>query len=168
MRRGITLVETVISVVVVGVMLSAAISAAGMASTQGVIIVQREQAMLLAGQIMSEIQGKAYEDPDGGVVMGLEADELLAVTRAVFDDVDDYDGWEDSPPVDAGGVALAGGTGFRRSVEVREAGASIAGATAASSVKQVRVRVFFGSRLAAELVAYRTAEGAPAIDGSGS
>ncbi len=163
--RGISLVETVISMIIVGVMLSAALTAAGTARTQGVSVAHHTQAMLLAEQLMSEIQSRAYEDPDGSPVLGREGED--GATRSAFDDVDDYDGWIGEPPVDADGSIVNGGESYARFVEVDPVDPSALGTTRGSDsgVKRIRVGVSLGGRVIAELVAYRTTDGVPALSG---
>jgi len=54
--------------------------------------------------------------PDGAL-LGLETGELLT-DRTTFDDVDDFDGYAESPLRDADGDAISGFTGWERRVDV--------------------------------------------------
>ena len=58
----------------------------------------------LARDLMDEILGKGFDDPDGGATFGPEEAE----PRRNFDDVDDYDGWSKTPPQDVDGVSYNG------------------------------------------------------------
>jgi Tfp pilus assembly protein PilV len=63
----------------------------------------------LARDMMDEIYGKAFEDPDGAVgSFGTEE----SLPRSNYDDVDDYDVWSQSPPVDVNGTAYNGAGGM--------------------------------------------------------
>ncbi|MFH0811676.1 MAG: hypothetical protein V2A69_02400 [Pseudomonadota bacterium] len=75
-------------------------------------------ALLLAKQMMEEIQTKAYEDPNQTPLFGLEGGE--ASPRVNFDDIDDYDNWDQSPPQypDGNSVTIQNNTDFRRTVVV--------------------------------------------------
>jgi hypothetical protein len=66
---------------------------------------------------MSEIVSQDYSDPTVSGLWGPELTEGLT-GRTAFDDVDDYSGFSESPPKDRSGVAMAGWTGWRRSVAV--------------------------------------------------
>ena len=112
-----TIVEAVISTIIVAVMFVAALSTVG-ASRR----VQQQTTVAVAGRqlaesLLSEILRYSYADPNGSPVFGLETGESAA-TRADFDDVDDYDGWSSSPPVAKDGTALANASGWTRTVAV--------------------------------------------------
>ncbi len=70
----------------------------------------------LADDLMAEILTKAYRDPDGSAVFGLESGE--AAPRNNFDDVDDFNGWNEKPPKAADGATLSDRTKWRRRVTV--------------------------------------------------
>ena len=75
-----------------------------------------------AKQMMEEIQSKAFEDPDQTPLFSSEGGETPP--RSNFDDVDDYDNWDRSPPRYPNGDLLNGMGGrpdygdFRRKVTV--------------------------------------------------
>ncbi len=108
-RRGLTLVECVLSVVIVSVMVVAALRATGSVARTMVVQQNRSQAMALARQLMSEIAQQAYVDPGSTPVFGPEAGE----SRPTFDDVDDYNGLYDSPPKSRSNAALVGFSTWR-------------------------------------------------------
>lgn len=64
----------------------------------------------LARELISEILQANYADPNG---------TSTGETRATFDDVSDYNGLAESPPVQRSGTALSGFTGWRRAATVR-------------------------------------------------
>lgn len=63
------------------------------------------------------VYGKVTIDVGGTNYIGTETGEGTS-TRADFDDVDDYDGWTASPPVERDGTAVAGYDGWTRNVTV--------------------------------------------------
>ena len=114
-----TLVEAIVSIVIVGVMLVAALNTVAASQTTQRKMSDRNRAMLLAQDLMSEILRQPYEDPDYAPgSFGLGADEVGDGSRALWEDVDDYDGWKASPPQQKDGTLLAGFDGWTRGVVV--------------------------------------------------
>ena len=141
-----------VSVVLVGAMnvLGAAVS--GRTKTANAV-----RAQLLAQQLMAEIQSAAYVDAGLLPVFGpelLEADG----TRNNFDDVDDYNGWDRSPPESRNGAPLANSTGWRRTVVVERVDplAPLSPAPTDKGLKRITVTVYQGATVAARLVALRS------------
>ena len=118
-RRGLTLVEAVVSVAIVGVMLTAALYALGGVAKARRVQIDDREGRNLAQQLLSEILQAAYTDPEfpESLGFGLEPDESWH-TRADFDDVDDYAFWKASPPQAKDGAALPGYEGWRRAARV--------------------------------------------------
>ncbi|HNQ23603.1 MAG TPA: hypothetical protein PKK06_10965 [Phycisphaerae bacterium] len=113
------MVEVTVSLVVVGVALVAVLNTVGAARMGLKRIGDRSRAVLLAQDLMTEILQQAYEDPSLPVgSFGLEADEVGTGTRALWDDVDDYHGWQSAPPRDKSGNPLTGFERWRRHVAV--------------------------------------------------
>lgn len=114
-RRAFTLLEATLSIVIVAVMLCAAMS---LISAYGRTRSSRQdlgRAMLLAQQLMSEIVQCSYADPTtGSTTFGPESGE----TRANYNDVDDYNGLNESPPATRSGTLIPGYAGWSRSVQV--------------------------------------------------
>jgi MSHA pilin protein MshD len=86
-QRGATLVELVISIVIVSVAIAGVMLAYTRSVTASADPVILEQAVAVAEAYMEEITLKSFADPDG-------ADG--EANRADFDDVDDYHGLADS------------------------------------------------------------------------
>ena len=114
---GFTIVEAVISTVIVAVMLVAALSAAGASRVIQYKVSLHNRGRLLAERLLAEIVGQAYEDPNAPVVFGPESGEQTTV-RSDFDDVDDYHGWSENPPTDKDGSAIPQTDGWQRVVTV--------------------------------------------------
>lgn len=68
----------------------------------------------MARQLMDEIAGCQYSDPDGGTAyqmpLGPNAGESSSAGRT-FDDIDDYNGLVDQPPSDRWGIPLGNDNG---------------------------------------------------------
>ncbi len=117
--RALSMVEAVVSIVIVGVMLVAALNAVG-----GSMMTQKKMGdhtlgELLAQDLLSEILSQEYEDPDlppGS--FGTGAAEAATGNRSLYDDVDDYHNWSASPPQKKDGSVIPGLSNWRRTVLV--------------------------------------------------
>lgn len=117
--RGVTLVEVLLATVVVGVMMAGAIatvSASQRAAKSGSDTLFAQQ---LAQDLLEEIMRQAYSDStDTAAVNGPTASESATGNRSLFNDVNDYKSWSETPPVQKDGSAIAGSGGLTRSVVV--------------------------------------------------
>lgn len=96
-QSGVTLVELLISIVIVAVAASAVLATLAMTTGSSADPMVRRQATSIAEAYLEEILLKSFADPDG--VDG-------EATRAAFDDVDDYDGLSDAGARDQFGNAI--------------------------------------------------------------
>lgn len=99
--RAFSLVEAVISTVIVATMFAAAITAAGVAARDRRIQAEQRTGEALARMLMSEIMAQRYADPGGGTILGLDANKLTD-SRTTWTDVDDYTGLYERPRLRAG------------------------------------------------------------------
>ncbi len=152
------MVEATIASVIVGLLMVAAVSAAGRAARTGSIIADRVAGGLHAAALMTEILQQAYIDPGAGPVFGPEADENPA-TRRDFDDVDDYHGWNAGPPQNKAGAVLSGLDGWEESVAVAwcQPDNPMTNAGSDLGVKRITVTVRRRGAEVASLTALRTA-----------
>lgn len=167
-RAGLTLVEVVISIVLVGIMLVAAINTLGVAKGGQRLIYDERRANQLAEDLMAEILAQPYADEtvlasiqqavlvNGSaydVVLGPESGEAKG-SRALFDDVDDYNGWSASPPQARDGTKLAEFAAYTRSVKIELTKASDVTATTSreEGARRVTVTVSRGGARVAQLV----------------
>jgi hypothetical protein len=157
MRTGLSLVEVVISTMLVGTILIGAMKCVG-----GVIRGRRQtadsvQARRFVDQLMAEILENDYQEPLGVPVFGCESGESGTV-RTDWDDVDDYHLWTASPLEDKSGNALANSAGWQRDVLVEWVDPSNPATTvgADQGVKRVTVTVQRNGEVVAKEVALRS------------
>ena len=115
--RAFTLVEVVLTILIVGVGLVASVRALPVLLQVSTASQEQMVAQQLAADLLAEIAMLPYEDPDGSAVFGREPGEA-ANNRSDFDDIDDYDGWKKSPPQKKDGSTEPGCDGYTRSVIV--------------------------------------------------
>lgn len=142
LRRGFTLIEAAVASVIVSVMLTAALSTAAAARIREQKAIDRQRGLFLAQSMMSEIMDKLYVDPGPLPLFGPEAAELLQ-PRSVYNDVDDFNGLNDTPPSYANGTAIAGYSRWSRVVKVEYVTAANLGTVSSSDtgLKKITVTV---------------------------
>lgn len=96
--QGFTLIELIVAMVVISVALVGVMSVINYTTLHSADPVLRHQAIAIAEAYMEEISLKNYSDPD---VDG-------EASRALYDDVDDYNGLTDNGARDQNGNAIAG------------------------------------------------------------
>ncbi len=173
LRRGMTLAECVICVVLVGVALVAALDTVGAAKSGLRQVNDRRCGHQLAQALMEEILQQAYADPAdltaitaavyasgqyNAAVLGLETGEEVPGDRSLFDDVDDYDGWSASPPQDRDGTEMDHLPSWRREVTVEWMQPNNFRVTSPKErgVKRITVTAYAGDVPRAELIAFVT------------
>jgi hypothetical protein len=116
--RALGLAEAVVAVFVVSLALVAALQAAGGATVAQARAAERTRARLLADALLGEILTLEYEDPAAPAkLFGPEAGES-ATSRTNYNDVDDFNGWVESPPRDRSGAEMPNLAGWSRDVRV--------------------------------------------------
>ena len=143
-NRGFTLVELVISIVVVSVALGGVLMAINYTVTHSADPMLQHQAVAIAESYLEEILLKPFTDPDGVDSEG---------SRVLFDDVDDYNGLNDSGARDQTGTAITGLTNYTVAVTVTST--ALNGIGAADS-KQITVTVSHPVGFNISLTGYRT------------
>jgi len=154
---GISMVEATISIVIVGTMVVAGLSAVGASARVQQRMTDSGRGFMLAQQLMSEIMQQSYEEPVDTRAFGRELTEGAA-SRANYDDVDDYYDWSASPPENKDGTAISGLDDWSRSVVVEWVSAGDLSLVSGSDtgVKRITVTVEHNDVPAAQLVAVRT------------
>jgi type II secretory pathway pseudopilin PulG len=156
-REAFSLLETVVSSVLVGVLLVAVLKTMGASVVAQYQTGERAQAALLADGLIAEIAAMDYENPDGMPTFGLESGEQPC-QKATFDDVDDFDGWTETPPQFADGTAMPDLAGWTRTVQiarVHDHDLAIE-ENAETGVKRITVTVRHNGRNVAKRIAYRS------------
>jgi MSHA pilin protein MshD len=117
-RRGFGMAEVVVSTAIVGVMIVAALDAAGMVARTQRLNADRLTGPGLARDLFAEIMSLPYVDPQtGSSTIGVDTGESSA-SRSTFDDVDDYHGWSSTNAVAKNGTTRSGYTGWAQAVTV--------------------------------------------------
>lgn len=119
-RRAFTMMEVVLGVLLVGFVLAATIQLVGPTARSTQTAGDEVIAAMLADELIDEIASKYYYDPDAdGGVLGPGSAEKAVGNRNAFDDVDDFDGWSETPQTTTG-TKLTGLSGtWVRSVSVK-------------------------------------------------
>lgn len=128
-QRGMTLVELVIAIVIIGIAAAALYSAMASLVGRSADPMLRQQSLLLAEAYLEEILAQAYADPGAAACS----------QRACFDDVLDYHNLDEQPPQDARGAVLNQLAGYRVRVSVSDS--SLAAGAASVAARYVEVRV---------------------------
>ncbi len=156
-RPGFSLIEASISVLLVGVLFVAAMNLVGASKFGQYKTADRQRGNHLAQALMTEILQQSYEEPVDTVNFGRESSESGG-SRTDWDDVDDYDGWSGSPPVNRDGSAIANLDSWERRVTVERVSSvntQIVSMTE-TGVKKITVTALHNDMPAASLVAIRT------------
>lgn len=141
-RRGFTLMEMIIAMVVIGVGLGGILTAFDATVKRSTDPLVRKQLLVVAEEMQEEIFLKPYA-PGGGTISGCN--------RSQADDIADYAGYSDQPVCDIDGVAVPGLEDYRVSVAVSD---TTLGAPAVAA-KRIEVRVTRGGE-SLTLIGWRT------------
>jgi hypothetical protein len=155
-RLGLTIIEVVVAMMVVSSMLIASLYA--VAASRTTLMRARDRALgaELADDLLGFVYRLPYKSPSGSI-LGIELGNLLA-DKTTLDDVDDFDGYQEKPPVYANGTVMPGLAEWTRKVRVQFV--DIADPTVVvggdSGVKRITVTVERWSVEVARRVALRT------------
>ena len=144
-ERGATLIELVISIVVIAIAASAVLGLLSRTVGRSADAMVLSQAVAIAEAYLEEISLKAYADPDG-----IDGETL----RPAFDDVDDYHGLVDNGARDQFGTALAPLAQYTVTVTVA-ASTALAGVPGADA-ERIDVRVTYPGNGTVALTGYKT------------
>ncbi len=143
-ERGVTLIELVISIVVIAIAAGAVLGVLSRSVGRSADAMVLSQAVAIAEAYLEEITLKPFADPDG------VDDEA---NRTAFDDVDDYNGLVDVGARDQFGTALGALSRYTVTVMVTPSTAltSVPGADA----ERIDVRVTYPPNVTVALTGYR-------------
>jgi MSHA pilin protein MshD len=144
-ERGATLIELIISIVVIAIAASAVLGLLSSTVGRSADAMVLSQAVAIAEAYLEEISLKSFADPDG--VDG-------EASRPSFDDVDDYDGLVDNGARDQFGTALAPLAQYTVAVTVAPS-VALAGVPGAD-VERIDVVVTYPGNGTVALTGYKT------------
>lgn len=159
---GVSLVELIVFIVIVSVAVVGLLSVLNLTAAKSSDPVLRKQALALAEATMEEVLAKYYKNDAVDSVgctptttpiscrLPTSSTATVAVDRANYNDVDDYNGWDLSPPYQQDGTALTILTGYTVKIDV------VADTLNTVAVKKVTVTVTAAGGEAITLVGYRT------------
>lgn len=168
-RCGLSLIEVVVSTLLIGFLTVASLKAVGAVYRTRNAADGSHDGMQLARDLMTEILSVRYEEPDETPLFGLESGEV-AGNRSSYDDLDDYDNWSSSPPEDKSNAALSGYSGWTRTISVDLVVRNTPEVTTATDegLKRILVTVTDASGDQTQLIAWRSKWGAgeqsPTVD----
>jgi prepilin-type N-terminal cleavage/methylation domain-containing protein len=137
-RRGFTLVEVAVAIVIVGTGSVALMGLTSACTTQNRAAADTTTAAMLAQHVQEMLAELPLSDPTLGTTnFGRETGETVATS----DDVDDFNGVTFAPPVDSSRAALTGLDLFSQVITVTPAAAKQLTANSGSYTGAVRVRV---------------------------
>jgi len=147
-QRGVTLVELVISIVILSIAMVAVMSSFSVSIGRSADPLWRNKSLKLAQLYLDEILSKNYDDatPLGGLPvdtnpscgsLGPDGGE----TRATYNDVDDYDGTVDAPPVSLVGGLDSAYDNYSVSVSVECDNSNQVNASGTNHAKKISVTV---------------------------
>ena len=158
-QRGMTLIELIMFIVIVGVGIAGILLVMNVTVTRSADPVVRKQALAMAEAILGEVLAKDFSNPAGGYTETVPA---TCANRALYDDVDDYacfDGSTDNKKIhgDAtlGSNPLAALSAYRVTVTIDATAAAALGAIPAGQTKKITVSVSGGNE-SLEVWGYRT------------
>jgi MSHA pilin protein MshD len=152
LQRGATLVELVITIVIISISVGAVIGTLSRMTAHSADPMIEAQAVAIAESYLEEIMLKSYLDPTTGTVCPAPVGG-----RSVYDNICDYNGLVDAGAHDQSGAAPPGLnlTAYTVSVAVNQA-ASLNNLSGSGQVLRVDVRVTYGSLVDITLSGYRT------------
>jgi len=85
-QKGITLIELIIFMVIVGIAMAGIVSAINFNVQHSADPVVKKQALAIAESMLEEVTLQNFSDPDGGA-------NVVEASRDLYDDIDDYNGY---------------------------------------------------------------------------
>jgi hypothetical protein len=131
---------------------------AGMSAVMQYKAAERVAGRYLADGLLNDIRQLAYQEPNGTPNFGIESGES-ATSKVNYDDVDDFNGWSESPPQERTGTTISGfNNTWKRSVVVTWVNPTNLSQTSSTEtgVKQITVSVYHNSILVATRSAFRS------------
>lgn len=150
-ERGLSLVELIVFIVVVGVAVAGVLAVMSVTTAKSADPLVRKQALAIAEGLLEEILLKDFSNPPGGFTGA-----ATPANRPLFDDVSDYDGYASSGIHDVTGTAIPALAAYGVSVSVVN---QALGSVPATSSKRITVTVTAPGGEAIALSGFRTDQG---------
>lgn len=147
LRPGFAMIEAVMATVIMAIALAAALQTAAAAGVYQLQAAEQTRASGLANDMVSEIMYQPYQDVSA---------TLSGPGRTAFNDIDDYNGWTESPLQNKDGSTIPNTTGWTRSVSVCFLTTSGTVSALDTGIKEIVVTVSQGSRPLVTRVFLRT------------
>jgi MSHA pilin protein MshD len=144
-ERGTTLIELIVSIVIVAIAASAVLGVLSSSAGRSADAMIMAQAVSIAEAYLEEISLKAYADPDG-----IDGETV----RTDFDDVDDYNGLLDSGARNQFGTAIAELSRYTVAVTVGTSAALTS--VPSGDALRIDVQVTYTPNVTVALSGYRT------------
>lgn len=146
MNRGFILIEASISYIVLSLALVALVPMFILSLRANAASEKVAAALHLSQELLEEVRLHRWDEATpapavhiaAGGALGVDAGENAADKRT-FDDVDDFDGWTESPPQDPVMRPLTADSMYTRTVAVRYVNSSFQVSAAPTDLKQVTV-----------------------------
>lgn len=157
-QQGFSLIEAALSVLLVGGIMVVSMDGVGRVARARASAAQMQRGTVLAQWLTNAIVASAFNDPAAGnTTIGRDADESLN-DRTTLDDIDDFDGLDESPPKDRAGALLIDSTGWRWTAAVTWVDpVTFARSNSPTNLKRVVVTVYRNMAKVVALEALRTA-----------
>lgn len=156
--RGATLVELVITIVIISIAIGGVVGAFALITGRSADPLNQTRAVALAQVYMDEILSRKYDEgtPVGGVPKQAGCTITEETDRKDYDDVDDYHDLSDEPPKNAEGDSLNASAykDFRVFISVQCAGSEVG--LANDDAKRIDITITDPSNQAYQFTAYRT------------
>jgi prepilin-type N-terminal cleavage/methylation domain-containing protein len=140
-QQGLTLIELVTSITIIGLAGSAVLGVMGYLSSTSGATLARTRAQDIAQLYLSQVMSRPFSDPDATPV---------EASRSQFDDIGDFAGIDDASAIDQSGTVIAP---WRVRVTVTPAAL---GSVAAANARRVDVRVDLPDGQVALATGFRT------------
>ncbi len=156
-RFGFSQIEVVVSTIIVSVLLVSSFSAIAGSRRSQTMESNKVRGLAIAESLLAEIMQLPMREPSCDCGFGAESGET-GTNRLNFDDVDDYNTLNDSPPKSRNGTASTGYSDLSRSVSISMVTAADWNVTSATyaGVYRITVRVLRGTTEVCRVVGYRT------------
>lgn len=158
-RSAFSLVEAMLALVLASGALVAALGVVSSSAQAEAHAKTRAIADSLVAETLADVSGTAFEQPGGIGSFGRNASETGVTSRSGLNDVDDYDKWSESPPLDFTGEKRTDLAGWKVTVDiVRVSLANPEGPTVTydSRVKRVTVAASLNGKVLSSQTVYRT------------